>query len=454
MKKIEKRAIICLLLAFVLLTGVGIFSYKYVKNGNDWASYEGNRDVYARGDLAKGALYDINGQLLMKNTSEGMVFNENADVRKSLMHITGDKDNNISTGANRAFTDELVGYDLINGIYSLNNAGRDITLTLDSDICAAAYRALNGRKGAVGVYNYKTGEIICMVSSPTYDPNNPPSLSANDKSGVYINRFTSSTFPPGSIFKLVTAAAAIETQDDAYSYSIRCTGHKNYGHGDKVTDLAAHGNVDLKKALEVSCNIYFGQLAEKLGAGTMEEYVEKAGLTKSLDINGIHTAKGSFEYPSRGVSLAWTGIGQHKDMVNPCSMMVYMGAIANNGKAVMPSIVKPTSFIDRQLKKIPKFGTKTESMIEASTASSLKEMMANNVNSHYGKGMFPGLNVCAKSGTAEVGGNKKPNAWFSGFLDDEAHPYAFIVLVENGGYGTSVAGSVANKVLQEAVKEK
>ena len=365
MKKIEKRAIMCLLLAFVLVIGVGIFSYRYVTDGDDWASYEGNRDVYSRGDLAKGALYDINGQLLMKNTSEGMVFNENSDVRKALMHVTGDKDNNISTGANRAFTDELVGYDLVNGVYSLNNSGTDITLTLDSQACATAYRALNGRKGAVGVYNYKTGEIVCMVSSPTYDPENPPSLSADNKSGVYINRFTSSKFPPGSIFKLVTAAASIETLDDAYSFQVKCTGHENYGHGDKVTDLSAHGTVDLKKALEVSCNIYFGKLSEKLGGNTLEKYTKKTGLTESLDIDGIQTAKGTFEYPSGGVSLAWTGIGQHKDLVNPCSMMVYMGAIANNGDAVLPSIVKPTTFIDKQLKKIPKFGTKTSSMIEA-----------------------------------------------------------------------------------------
>lgn len=451
MKKIEKRAIMCLMLAFVLVVGIGIFSYRYVTQGDDWASYEGNRDVYARGDLAKGALYDVNGQLLMKNTSDGMVFNENSDVRRALMHVTGDKDNNISTGANRAFTDDLVGYDLINGVYSLNNSGTDITLTLDSEACAAAYRALNGRNGAVGVYNYKTGEIVCMVSSPTYDPENPPSLSADDKSGVYINRFTSSKFPPGSIFKLVTAAASIETLDDAYSFEVKCTGHEDYGHGDKVTDLASHGTVDLKKALEVSCNIYFGKLSEKLGGSTIEKYVEKTGLDESLDIDGIHTAAGSFEYPSGGVSLAWTGIGQHKDLVNPCAMMVYMGAIANNGTAVLPSIIKPTTFIDQQLKKLPKFGTKTSSMIESTTAASLKEMMANNVENHYGSNMFPGLNVCAKSGTAEVGGNKKPNAWFAGFLDDEQNPYAFIVLVENGGYGTSVAGSVANKVLQNIV---
>jgi peptidoglycan glycosyltransferase len=90
-------------------------------------------------------------------------------------------------------------------------------------------------------------------------------------------------------------------------------------------------------------------------------------------------------------------------------------------------------------------------MIDENTASILKEMMRYNVEDTYGTYNFPDLNICAKSGTAEVGPNETPNAWFAGFLDDPDHPYAFIVLVENGGSGSSVAGSVANKVLQKVV---
>lgn len=448
MKKIEKRAIMCLLLAFVLLTGTGIFSYKYFAHGDDWSSYEGNRDVYSEGDLSKGTLFDSNGALLMQNTPDGMHFNDNPSVRKALMHITGDKDNNIITGANRAFTDELIGYDFINGVYSLNNAGKDVYLTVDADVCATAYEALNGRNGTVGVYNYKTGEIICMVSAPTYDPTDPP---AYPEEGSYINKFTSATFVPGSIFKLVTAAAAIENLDDAYSWQVECTGSHSYGGEYAVTDVSAHGTVDLKEALEVSCNVYFGQLAEKLGPRLMKEYTKKAGLMESYDINGIKTEEGSFDFPDGGMNLAWTGIGQWKDMINPCAMMIYMGAIANDGDATLPTIIKPTSFIDKQLSKLPKFGVKTKSMIDSSTAVSLTEMMANNVESHYGSGNFPGLAICAKSGTAEVGGSRESHAWFAGFLNDEANPYAFIVLVENGGYGADVAGSVANTVLQDIV---
>ena len=138
-------------------------------------------------------------------------------------------------------------------------------------------------------------------------------------------------------------------------------------------------------------------------------------------------------------------------MVNPCSMMVFMGAIANDGTAVMPYIIEPSSLVTDYFKKIPKVGTKTRDMIESTTASSLQEMMANNVENNYGSSNFPGLDICAKSGTAEVGNGNQPNAWFTGFLNDDETPYAFVVLVENGGYGSEAAGAVANKVLQEVV---
>lgn len=450
MKKIEKRAIMCLFLGLILFLGVGVFCYRYFTQGDDWVSYEGNRDVYIKGNLTKGTIYDANGLLLMQNTQEGTVYNDDHAIRCALMHITGDKENNISTGANRAFTDELIGYDMINGVYTLNNAGESLTLTLDANVCATAYNALAGRSGTVGVYNYETGEIICMVSSPTYDPASPPS---SPPEGAYINRFTSSTFVPGSTFKLITAAAAIENLSDAYTWEFNCTGKVDYGHGDDVTDLSAHGTVNLSKALEVSCNCYFGRLAEKLGPGLMEEQINKAGLTESIDINGIKTAKGTFDYPSSGVSLAWTGIGQWKDLVNPCSMMVYMGAIANGGDAAMPYVVNPSSLVKKKFLELSttEFKLSTKRMLKPATAESLKEMMANNVKNHYGSDSFPGLAICAKSGTAEVGGGKKPHAWFVGFLDDPENPYAFVSLVENGGYGSSVAGSVANTVLQSIV---
>ncbi len=448
MKKVEKRALMCLLLGLVLLAGLCYFIYEDWDQGDKWAVYKGNRDVFADGSLAKGALYDRDGALLMRNTSDGMVFNDDSNIRSACLHITGDKDNNIATGANRIFLDRLIGFDFVNGIYSLNNDGEDVAVTLDADICATAYQALAGRKGTVGVYNYKTGELICMVSSPTYDPDDPP---YEIPEGSYINRFISSTFAPGSTFKLVTAAASIETQDDAYSFEVDCTGSIDYGHNDEVTDLDAHGTVSLKKALEVSCNCYFARLSEKLGSKTLKKYVQKTRLDKSYDIDGMVTKAGTFDYPDTPVNLAWTGIGQWHDMVNPCGMMVYMGAIANGGTAVMPSIIKPSNIVSEKIDAAAS-ALKTEDMIEEETSESLTNMMRNNVEEHYGgENAFPGLELCAKSGTAEVEGQDNPNAWFVGFLNDEDNPYAFVVMVENSGYGSDVGGAVANTVLQDLV---
>ena len=446
MKKIERRAVMCLLLAVVLVAGLAIFIVRDIRDGSDWASYQGNRDVYADGRLAKGALYDRHGELLMRNTSSGMVYNDSSSVRRACMHITGDKNNNIATGANRVFVDKLIGYDFVNGIYTLNNAGKDVYLTLDASLCATACEAMNGRKGCVGVYNYKTGEILCMVSGPTYDPEEPPS---EPEAGTYINRLTSATFAPGSTFKLVTAAAAIENLDDAYSFEHDCIGYVDYGNGDRVTDMEAHGTVDMNGAIEKSCNCYFGKLSEKVGPKRLKKYTKKAGMKTRYDIDGIKTKKGSFEFPSGGVNLAWTGIGQYHDMVCPCNMMVYAGAIARGGTAVMPSILDSRSLVGKQVSKMT---TQTVKMIDEDTADSLKTMMANAVENHYGgEYNFPGLALCAKSGTAEVEGQTAPNSWFVGFLADDDHPYAFVVLIEEGGYGAEVAGSVANTVLQDAV---
>lgn len=452
MKKIEKRAIMCLLLAGVLVIGLGVFSYRYITDGGDWATFTANKQIYNdKGKMKTGTLYDRNGTLLMSNTSGKMTFNDDYDIRTANVHLTGDRSGNIATGANKVFPDKLSGYNPITGTYSLLGEGRNVNLSIDADICVTADKALDGRRGTVGVYNYKTGEIICLVSSPNYDPTDPPS-NPDDESGIYMNRFFSSTFTPGSIFKLVTAAASIENKSDYASWTYRCTGYQSYGGGDRVTCQEAHGKVDLQQALADSCNCYFGELARQLGPDLMKEYAEKAGLTLSREVNGISTAKGSFDFPENDGSLAWAGIGQHNDLVNPCTMLTYVGAIANGGRAVQPKILHNVEFSTGLPASFPwKWWTKR--MIEEDTAMILKNMMRNNVEDNYGESNFPGLSICAKSGTAEVVKSDRPNAWFTGFLDDEEHPYAFIVLVEKGGYGSYVAGSIANKVLQEIVEK-
>ena len=272
----------------------------------------------------------MNGTLLVENTKDGVKYNDDELIRRATLHAVGDMDGNIATAAQSVFKDRIVGYSLLTGTYSITGKGNDLKLSVDAEVSKAAYEALGGRDGLVGVYNYETGEILCMVSSPGYDPANPPEFSADDTSGAYINKFLSSTLIPGSIFKLVTSAAAIENVDGLDNWTYTCTG-TSYINGEPVTCAGgtAHGTVNFESALANSCNCAFADLSQRVGATIMKRYTEKLGLTSSYDIDGVHNAKGSFEFPKDAdLNLAWAGIGQYNDELNPCSMLVYMGAIA------------------------------------------------------------------------------------------------------------------------------
>jgi peptidoglycan glycosyltransferase len=291
-----------------------------------------------------------------------------------------------------------------------------------------------------------------MVSTPNYDPIDPPNVSKDDNSEIYINKFISNRYVPGSTFKLVTAMAAMETIGADKKFSYYCKGSEQYGNAkvDTVKCMRAHGQVDLKRALEVSCNCAFGKLATKVGKDKMDEYSKKAGLLSRYSINGIKTLPSSLEFTDGTVALAWAGIGQYHDMVNPCSMMIYMGAIANGGKTALPSIIQKLKLPSGLPETIEDPGM-SEELISPKKAKKLSEYMRNDVTANYGQYNFPNLEIYAKSGTAELGNGKQPHAWFVGFIKNKHYPYAFVTLVENGGYGSKAAGSVTNKVMQQVI---
>ena len=357
------------------------------------------------------------------------------------MHAVGDPRGNIANGAINIFKSQLIGYDILNGTYDTSAQGKKIKLTIDARANVTAYEALGDRTGLVGVFNWKTGEILCMVSTPTFDP--ADGIPEDDGNGYFFNNFIDGAITPGSTFKLVTAAAVIDNIADRDSFTFDCDGQNEY-NGVDFTDVEEHGEVDFKGALAQSCNGAFGELTREVGASVMQEYTEKAGLTEPLEINGVKTAKGSFSFPSDdNITLSWAGIGQADDLVNPCALMVYAGAIANGGEAVQPTLIQSASFL-RELT-----GGKTLGRyLEKDTAAELRSMMKNNVVENYGEYNYEGLDIYAKSGTAETG-SYYPDAWFVGFTDDENAPYAFVVWVKEGGYGSEVAGPIARAVIRE-----
>ena len=451
MKRISRRMILLIVLMAVLALGVGLFTARYFLNADDWVVFSGSPHVYEGGNLSTGTVTDRNGTLLLDSTN-GRAYSQDAELRKATMHLLGDRFGYISAPVLNDYSDELVGFSQVNGLYSLGEVSNQAVLTIDASVQKTAQAALAGRKGTIGVYNYKTGEILCAVTSPTYDPDQMPDVEGDVTGaydGVYVNRFFQTTYTPGSIFKVLTAAAALETIPDINTRTFWCEGSCQIG-GDTINCNGTHGSVNLRWALANSCNVAFAQLAVELGPETMTAYAKKLGIMDTLSFDGITTTKGLFDLEDAVDSeIAWSGIGQYTDLVNPCQFMTLMGVIAGGGQAAEPHLMDK---VTGGLTDVYTAKTKTtEQLLDAAVCDTLAEMMHNNVVSMYGQWQFPDLYVCAKSGTAELGPTETPHATFSGFIRDEQYPLAFIVIVEHGGSGSAACAPIAGQVLNACV---
>lgn len=448
MKRISGRTVFTTLLAVLAVAGVIVFVAQYFVMAREWVTFPGSPHVYSGGNISTGTIRDREGVTLLTNGST-RVYSDDVMIRKATLHLLGDRYGYIEAPLINTYADKLLDYNPITGIYNTSETGNILELTLSAKACVTALEDLGDRKGTVGVYNYKTGEILCMVSSGTYDPDDMPDTDTIESEsyydGVYLNRFTRSTYVPGSIFKLVTAAAAIDNIPDVFDRTFYCEQQTIIG-GEYVTCEQYHGGITFSNGLVKSCNIVFGELSAELGAETLSRYAEAAGITSSLTFDGTTTAAGNFDLSGAGdASVAWAGIGQYTDLINPCQFMTFVGSIAAGGQAASPYVVQRVVTPSGGEVYTAKQSTLDRTM-SRSTADTLVEMMRDDVVYNYGTGKFPDVYVCAKSGTAEVDG-QQPNAMFAGFVQDSDYPLAFIVIVENAGSGSAVCASIAGDVL-------
>ena len=452
MNRIARRASVLLVLILLLFAGTVFFMGEYLSDSDDWILFSGSPHVYEGNKVSLGVITDSTGGLLA-DLRDGRTYYGNEQVRKSVLHWVGDRRGNVSVPFVQHYATELMGYGAVNGIYSYGDTYGTLQLTLSAKVQAAVLKAMGDRVGTVAVYNYQTGELLCAVTTPTFDPDNVPNIegdSSGTYTGVYMNRFTQSKYIPGSIFKVVTLAAALETIPGIQDQRFTCTGTYIIQNGD-ITCERAHGTMTLKEAFSNSCNCAFAQIAEQMGSEKLERYVKLFGITESVTFDGLTTTSGNFEaVGSTAEQIAWSAIGQHKDQINPCAFLRFIGIIANGGVGAEPYVVSSVSVGDRETYTATT--KKTERLISQSTAQILKEYMANNVETKYGADRFSVTSVCGKSGTAEVGGGKAPNALFTGFISDPQHPYAFIAVIEEGGYGSQTCIPILNEALKACVE--
>ena len=451
MNRIANRSVAILILIAVLVGGLALFVGEYLAKGSQWVMHEGSPHVYSGDNIGTGVVTDRNG-LLLADLNGQRTYAPSRALRMSTVHWIGDCYGYVSAPAPAAYAKELAGYNSLTGLYSYSGAGQ-IQMTLSAHLQMAALEAMGDYKGTLAVYNYKTGEILCAVSTPGFDPEEMPDVGSDSTGiyeGVYMNRFVQSVYIPGSIFKVVTAAAALEEIPNIRQQTFTCTGTHSYGV-DAVTCEYAHGTLDFDGAMTQSCNCAYATIMDQLGAETLLAYVKKYQLVDPVSFDGVTTAAGNFQKAPSLVEAAWSGIGQYTDQINPCRYMTFMGAVANGGVAVTPHVVQQVT-CDGKVTYRADTGT-TQRIMPEEVANTLQEMMRNNVTVKYGADNFPGMTVCAKSGTGQVGGDKKSNAMFSGFVIDEEYPLAFIVAVENAGYGRLVCVPILADVLAVCKQE-
>ena len=431
MKKITRRAFSVLLLAVLVIVGLTTYVLRYIDHGAEWALYFNRLNSGSSGELL-----DRNGVVLAAFSANENRYAEDVLTRTANYHVTGDYWGRTGTGILSTYWNKMQGFSLLTG--TTRSTAATTRLFIDAGLNNTAYAALNGRSGCVLVTNYQTGELVCMVSSPAVDPADP---NAEPAPGAYINRALSAVFVPGSIFKLITAAAAIENLPKLEERRFYCEGKTEIA-GVEINCSGEHYTQTFEQALANSRNVAFAKIATLVGQDTLIRYVREYGFLDTHTLGDIPTAAGSFPLDFVGdPELGWAGIGQSTDTINPYAMLRFVSAIGNGGILVEPTMVNTG--------KAP---VKSRFMA-TDTAEKLKEMMAYNVSYAYeGDFRFTGMKLCAKTGTAELGGDLTSHAWFVGFLDDAEHPYAFVVLVENGGGGLTVASPIAARVLQHCLR--
>ena len=459
MKLTSRRGLVVLLLVVAVVAGLGFLGYKLSVNGENWATLRANEHLTENGSfIAAGHITDRNGEILAKTENNERVYNDSERIRRSTLHIVGDTEGYISSGVQTAYKTQLIGYNRITGLYSLikNGRGNDVRLTLDSELCAVAYDKLNGRKGVVAAYNYETGELLCSVSSSNYDIRNKPSAEeiAENKEGkydgIYMNRLIDGLYTPGSTFKIVTAASAIENKKNINSWEYICEGETTID-GVKVTCPRSHGKLSFKTAFSNSCNCAFAELSSGLGAEKLTATANKFGFGESFAFGKGQTEKSRIDLSdAEKGDIAWAGVGQYTTLVNPYHMLTLVGAVANDGTAVLPYTVSTVATPEGRV--VEESVAVSREYISPEVARKLKEMMRFTVEDNYGDWRFKGLQMCGKTGTAEISDEEEPHSWFVGFSENPSCPVAIVVVVENGGWGSSAALPIASSVMEATFK--
>ena len=411
----------------------------------------------ARDRLAKiepGQVLDSGGDPLLGIAREGGKWQRTYPEGEAVCHITGYNDR---SGVQKSLRDALLGigrYESPWAEFTEGPArGNDVTLTLDLDAQQMGTRLLRGERGAVVALDARTGAVLALVSAPGYEPEGlvdnewDYQMFQNDPATPELNRALQGVYPPGSVMKILSAAAVLDLDRVDRDTEFECDGEYEVD-GATITCPRAHGTVTLDEALQVSCNTTFARLWSYIAADEFLDYMNRFDMLggAELPLPSSKGKVGDFGGENRDVLLAESLFGQGETLVTPLAVARMTLAIAHGGTALAPYLVEritAPSGASIYTARPNELGQ----AVSAETAAAVAGMMANVVEEGTGGvAAIRGVEVAAKTGSAE-NPHGQAHSWFTAFAPADDPQVVVTVVVENAGAGSEAAGPIVRQML-------
>lgn len=409
--------------------------------------------------ILRGTVFDCNGEVLAYSQMDGnrqrrfYPFNERYAHVIGYNSVTYDK-----SGLEKSFNEILVKSDPlknISGFFDMNKEmerGADLYLTIDNAFTAKAEALMGKKNGSVVAIKPKTGEVVCMYSNPSFDPNES-SLSKNfstlsqSESAPFLGRASQGLYPPGSTFKIITAAAAIEEGvafDMVDEGALMIDGYVVENYNQKKL-----GEIDITQGFAKSSNVMFASYGVAIGEKKLKDVVERFGIGEKLDFDiGVSKSLFNYEASMGQTDLAACGIGQGKLLVTPLNMALVASAIANDGVIMKPYIVKKAVYPSGRQAYISK-SEPWRTAVKETVADAIESMMIECVEQGTGTGAkIADVTVAGKTGTAENEESDKEHAWFVCYAPCENPEIAICVMQEYAGRTGSSCAPIARELIK------
>ncbi len=462
MNRAIRRVAVLFALCFVALAAN--LAYLQVIRADWIVGHERNtRNIERELASKRGSIISADGRILAQSVKTGRYYARRYPLGATTGQVTGFYSIKYGrTGLEASYQNQLTAKhtyatarDALNDLMGTRPPGNDLVLTLDVPLQRAAIRALGDRRGAIVALDPTTGAVRALVSYPRYNPSQIEKrfrTLSRDKSSPLLNRATQGLYPPGSTFKIVTAATALANGTTALDKVYEGPSVLRV-YGGKVTNFEDEefGTMPFSRAFAVSCNTIFAQVGLELGDEKLVGGAQDFGFNRWVPFD-VPTYASRIERPEDKLDLAWTAVGQSRTLATPLQMALVVAAVANGGTINEPYLVDEIR--DYRGTVVRKASPRAwQRPINAATATKMKELMVEVVEDGTGRrAQIDGVTVAGKTGTAEPSDKKRTHAWFVGFAPAEQPRVVVAVIVEHGGVGGRDAGPLARDVMEAALR--